>query len=70
MQKIFVKPAREGAVVRHPEKLNHILHPEGEWVVSNKQWERYLSHGDIVLAQPPVEEKSKKTEKPAKGGAL
>jgi Protein of unknown function (DUF2635). len=68
MEKIFVKPAKEGAIVRHPEKLNHKLKPEGEWVMNSIQWQRYLKHGDVVVAQPPVEEpKVEKPSKPAKG---
>lgn len=71
MPKIFVKPARDGAVVRHPDKLSHRLKPEGEWVEYSIQWQRYLDHGDVIEAVPP--EKPAKTEKPAakpvKGGA-
>jgi hypothetical protein len=69
MEKIFVKPARDGAVVRHPEKLNHKLKPEGEWVTNSIQWQRYIKHGDVVLAQPPVETKVEKPSKQSAKGA-
>lgn len=62
MEKIFVRPAKAGAVVRHPEKQQHKLAQEGEWVVCTNQWKRYLRNGDVVLATPPVE---KEAEKPA-----
>ncbi len=68
MEKIFVKPRLEGMVVRHPEKLDYKIPAEGEWVVNSIQWQRYLKHGDVVLAQPPVEEpvKAEKADKPEK----
>jgi hypothetical protein len=73
MEKIFVKPRLEGMVVRHPEKINHRLAQEGEWVVNSIQWQRYLKHGDVVLAQPPVEQpvkaKAEKSDKTTKVGA-
>jgi len=50
MDKIFIKPARAGAIVRHPETMRPLL-PDGEWVVNSTQWQRYLRHGDVVIAE-------------------
>jgi hypothetical protein len=56
MEKIFVKPAKVGAVVRHPEKPQHKLAQQGEWVVLSNQWRRYLRNGDVVEVTPPNQE--------------
>jgi len=61
MDKIFIKPAKAGAIVRHPETMRPLAQ-EGEWVTDSTQWQRYLRHGDIVLA----DEKPAKKEKEAK----
>lgn len=53
MKRIFVKPAREGLIVRHPEKMKHVLSQEGEWVTSSNQWLRYIAHGDVIEVAPP-----------------
>ncbi len=66
MEKIYVKPAKEGTVVRHPEKISHQLAQQGEWVVNSIQWQRYIKHGDVVIAQPPVEESPAKADKHGK----
>jgi hypothetical protein len=65
MEQIFVKPAWEGAIVRHPEKLNYVLKQEGEYVNDSIQWQRYLRFGDVVLASPPAQE-TPAVEKPSK----
>jgi hypothetical protein len=62
---IYVKPAVEGSVIRHPEKINYRIPPEGEWVQDSNQWRRYLRAGDVVLAEPSVADKAQKAEKPA-----
>lgn len=58
MSRIFVKPAREGLKVRHPEKLSHHIPAEGEWVNESTEWHNYLRHGDVVLADGPNESQS------------
>ena len=69
MNKIFIKPASAGAVVRHPEKLNHIISQDGEWVTDSIQWQRYLRHGDVVTATPHIE-RAKKTKIQKEGGNI
>ena len=70
MEKIFVKPAVDGVVIRHPEKIGHKLKLEGEWVVNSIQWQRYIKHGDVIVSQPSSEESPpEKTSKPIKAGA-
>lgn len=58
--KIFIKPAKAGAIVRHPEKLSYIILQEGEWVLDSAQWQRYIKHGDVVLAEPQTATEAKK----------
>lgn len=53
MARIYIKPAIAGHIIRHPEKLAYIIPEEGDYVEHTTQWERYLRHGDIVLAEPP-----------------
>jgi trehalose utilization protein len=69
MEQIFVKPAVDGAVIRHPEKVSHVLNSQGEWVVNSIQWQRYIKHGDVVVANPPQEQVSEKSSKSTKAGA-
>jgi hypothetical protein len=52
MEQIFVKPAHAGLIVRHPEKLSHILSEEGEWVRRSTQWDRYIKVGDVIQCEP------------------
>lgn len=54
---IFIKPAVQGHVIRHPEKMQHLISQDGEWVVDSVIWQRKLIQGDVVLAEPPVEVK-------------
>lgn len=53
-EKIFIKPAKDGAVVRIPERGNRQLKAEGEFVVPSNYWIRRLSHGDVKEATPPA----------------
>lgn len=55
MEKIFIKPAVRGSIVRHPEKLNYKISQDGEWVNYSVQWQRYLNSGDVVQCEPPAE---------------
>ncbi len=55
MSRIYIKPAKAGLLVRHPEKLSHRIPPEGEWVTESLEWQRYLDAGDVVLAEGPSE---------------
>jgi hypothetical protein len=50
-EQLFIKPA-PGRIIRHPEKLNHIISAAGEWVTRATQWDRYLRTGDVLLAEP------------------
>lgn len=60
MEKIFIKPGRPGLIVRHPEKLEHIINEEGEFVIRSPQWDRYLKYGDVVRVEPPKKTKGEK----------
>lgn len=61
MALIFIKPAVAGNIVRHPEKLAYTIAQEGEYVEDSNQWQRYLRHGDVVLAEPPQIKEEKQT---------
>ncbi len=65
MEKIFIKPAVKGHVIRHPEKMQHIISQDGEWVVNSIHWQRKLLQGDVVLAQPRSTETHETIQKPA-----
>jgi hypothetical protein len=52
MEKIFIKPRVAGQVIRHPEKMHHIISQQGEWVTNSFEWQRKLLQGDIVIAKP------------------
>lgn len=49
-KQIFVRPA-PGLVIRHPEKLSHILSSEGEFVTESIDWHRYINAGDVTLIE-------------------
>jgi hypothetical protein len=53
MQKIFIKPRIRGQIIRHPEKMQHIISQDGEWVVDSTLWQRKLLKGDVVITTPP-----------------
>lgn len=57
MERIFVRPAVAGVLVRHPEKLSHVISQDGEWVNRTTQIERYLRVGDLVEATEPKQTK-------------
>lgn len=52
MEKIFVKPAVAGQLIRHPEKLSHAISAGGEWVVNSVLWQRKIMLGEVVIAEP------------------
>jgi len=56
--KRFVKPAREGLVVRHPRN-GRPLPDEGDWVEWNRYWARRLAEESVVKAEPPKKPKAK-----------
>lgn len=58
MAKIFIRPAVHGHIIRHPEKMQHIISQEGEWVEDSMAWQRKLVHGDVVISQPPSEKQA------------
>lgn len=60
MAKIFVKPAREGLLIRFPQNRKQILSQEGEYVEEHREWHRKIIHGDVVLATPKDEPKKSK----------
>lgn len=67
---IFVKPAKDGLRVRHPEKLDYIIPKEGTWVNESTEFLRLINHGDLVVdtnKTPPVD--AKKTKATKEGGA-
>lgn len=67
MRRIFVKPSRKGLIVRHPEKMQHVLPEQGEWVNRSTQWLRYISNGSVIEVAPPeVEAKPSKEIKASK----
>lgn len=68
MPKIFIKPAVAGHIVRHPEKMQHVIAQDGEWVESSMAWHRKIAHGDVVLCNPPSEVKPKNPPVKAKEG--
>jgi hypothetical protein len=56
--KLFIKPAVEGSVVRQPDRAMKPLDAAGEWVVDNEFWQRRLLLKDVVEAKPPKEPKA------------
>ncbi|WP_445157405.1 DUF2635 domain-containing protein [Halomonas sp. E14] len=60
MTKRFIKPAREGLVVRQP--LNgRPLPAEGAEVDWSGYWARRMADGSVVKAKPPQKTKAKPT---------
>lgn len=53
MEKIFIKPAVPGNIVRFPTDLKRTLKDDGEWVKDSTDWQRYLRKGDVVMVTPP-----------------
>ncbi len=47
-QMLRVKPAKEGEIVRVPERKMRPLDPKGEIVPGNDYWHRRLAMGDVV----------------------
>lgn len=52
MNTIFVKPAREGLIVRDPI-TKQIMPADGKEVTDSTYWRRRLRDGDVVKARPP-----------------
>lgn len=71
-ERIFIKPAPQAEgqpplKVRKP--VNGHLAAEGEWVNPESYWQRRLSDGDVVLAQPAAEPAQATGAKAAKQAA-
>ena len=52
MAKIFVKPARDGLVIRKPD-TRLPLGAAGELVEDSSYWRRRVNDNDIVIGAPP-----------------
>lgn len=59
---MFVKPASPELIVRDPAKRFQPIPAEGIEVGTDnaKYWQRRIDDGDVLIAQPPAEEKPKK----------
>src|SRR5579885_3316006 len=55
MQKLFLKPAVPGAIVRQPDRDMRPLAQDGEWVQASTFWHLRLLNGDVIEADPPKE---------------
>lgn len=62
--KLFVKPAKEGLIVRDPNDKHREIPDSGKEVKRNAYWLRRLRDGDVVEAKK--QEKSKASETPKK----
>ena len=50
----FIKPAREGLLVRYPAPIrNRFLPAEGAEVPWTQYWMRRVADGDCVVTKPP-----------------
>lgn len=58
MTKRFIKPAREGLLVRQPAS-GRALPAEGAWVHWSGYWVRRKKEGSVVDAKPPTKAKAK-----------
>ena len=71
MAKIFIKPSRPGLLIRFPQNKKQILADDGEFVEHNREWQRKITFGDVVLASPkeadPKKVKAKTTEDKPEG---
>lgn len=68
MARIYVKPAREGLLVRRDDNRQH-LPPEGAWMQLSTYVIRRLRDGDLVECSDPAEAPAKKTTQKAGGAA-
>jgi len=57
---MFVKPAKEGLIVRDPDEKYRPIPASGKQVKKNAYWLRRLRDGDVVLSA--AESKSKSSE--------
>lgn len=51
MERLYIKPARKGLVVRDPETMRPLAEG-GEHKPRNSHWIRRLNDGDVVNATP------------------
>jgi hypothetical protein len=61
---MFVKPAIPGDLIRIPERDMRPLSQDGEEVADNQFWFRRMVFGDVVRAEPAVQENNKKNKEP------
>lgn len=67
---MFVKPAREGLVVRHA-RTGQVVPPEGlEIDASDLHWTRIVRDGDLVQAEPKASAKGARKGGPRAGGVV
>lgn len=50
--KIFIKPAREGSLVRQADRDMRPLPQEGAWVADTLLWRRLINNGVVVETTP------------------
>jgi len=65
IQKLHLKPAREGLLVRHPQ-TKRPLKKEGEEVNKSTYWLRRLKEGSVVEVNKKVEAKPVAAAQPKK----
>ena len=63
---MFLKPAKEGLIVRHPE-TKRPLKKEGEKVNKNSYWLRRLKEGSVIEIKG-VEKSAPKQQEKKEGG--
>lgn len=59
----YVKPARQGLVVRRPHNARP-LPAEGDWVEWTSYWMRRMAEGSVVKATPPKAKPAAKASRP------
>jgi hypothetical protein len=62
---MFLKPAKEGLIVRHPE-TKRPLRQEGEEVKKSSYWLRRLKEGSVIEASKKADFKKAAVEQPKK----
>lgn len=59
---IFVKP-KEGLRIRHPEKIEYVLPPEGIYINESTALNRMINDGDVVVVANPPQSETKRAAK-------
>ena len=63
---LFVRPSREGLLVRTREGGHRILDADGETVAMTPYWQKRLREGDVVEAKKPSTKPAKNPAKASK----